>query len=469
MGSCPPAIQDYWGYLIEEDNTPTPRLEELLLGIAHYISKEVAPWQVRCLSPPKLAAFYKLVGGNYDVVFLETSHSGLSYIYRALGCYHTLQPVQNPFASPSIPALTPEGFVRWQTIQILLGPKEHVQFLQEALKTLEIRDPTDRQPFPKILPRTAFPAEADPGMTKWHDMTLGRIQTEEKIQGKIEHGGSKTVAEDDSVSYSSADEKSTTDGAAFVKVRPKLSPLAPNSYSRAKTVFPTVLRDAGSPRERSPSHDHHHRRRRSLPHTDAQWHNEDVTPTERSHRRKSSSPRSRTLSIASGSETTDDAFTSSEPSLSPKSTRYQELHKQLPQPYYDSYGRRHSAHSPYDERDHIPKAHTREQPTLSPQFFATHNMVPRPQSVVYQHSPTATAFPRHSPPRGLSGPQVQFRDTKRSYGASSSVMNPPTTRPSISFSERDSNYFNDRTRRQTTEPVMATGGRRYPAEASAWR
>ncbi|MCJ1380591.1 hypothetical protein MMC17_003699 [Xylographa soralifera] len=469
MGSCSPKIQEYWGYLIEPDKTPSPRLEELLLGIAHYISKEVAPWQVRCLSPAKLAAFYKLVGGNYDVVFLETSHSGLAYIYRALGCYHTLQPVQNPFAAPSIPALTPEGFVRWQTIQILLGPKEHVSFLQEALKTLEIKDPTDRQPFPKILPRSAFPAEADPVMTKWHDMTLGRLQTEEKGQRAIEHGESKSMEEDDSVSYSSADERSTTDGASFVKVRPKMSPLHPNSYSRAKTVSPTTRRAADSPKEKCNFNDHHHHRRRSLSHEEAQRHSEDVAPSERSHRQRSSSPRTRTLSITSGSETTDDVSTSREGSLSPASTRFQEVHKQSPRPYYDSYGRRHSAHSPYDERDHMPKSQLRKQQTLSPHFFATHTMAPRPQSVVYQHSPTGTAFPPRSPHRGLSGPQVQLRGTKKFYGAPSSPPKPPATRPSISFSNRDSNYFDDRPRKQPTEPVLAAGGRRYQAEASAWR
>lgn len=37
MGSNPPSNQDYWGYLIEPDKTPTPLFEQLLLGIAHYI------------------------------------------------------------------------------------------------------------------------------------------------------------------------------------------------------------------------------------------------------------------------------------------------------------------------------------------------------------------------------------------------------------------------------------------------
>jgi hypothetical protein len=28
---------DYWGYLIEADRSPTPLFQQLLIGIAHYI------------------------------------------------------------------------------------------------------------------------------------------------------------------------------------------------------------------------------------------------------------------------------------------------------------------------------------------------------------------------------------------------------------------------------------------------
>ena len=277
------------------------------------------------------------------------------------------------------------------------------------------------------------------------------------------------MEEDDSASCSSADERSTTDGVSFVKVRPKLSPLRPNAYSRAKTSSPTVRQSADIPQERVSSHDNHHYRRRSLPHNDAQWHNEDITPTERSHRQKSWSPRSRTLSITSGSETTDDASTSREGSISSTSTRYEEVHKQLPRPYYDKYGRRHSAYSPYDERDHMPHLHLRKQQTLSPHFFATHTSVPRPQSVVYQQSPKRAVFPQRSPPQDLSGPQIQLRDTIMSYGGPSNAANPTTNRPNVDFCRRDSNYFDDRPRRQATEPMMASAGRRYPTEASTWK
>ena len=37
MPRSPSAAEDQWGYLIKPDKTATPLLEELLLGIAHYI------------------------------------------------------------------------------------------------------------------------------------------------------------------------------------------------------------------------------------------------------------------------------------------------------------------------------------------------------------------------------------------------------------------------------------------------
>ena len=37
MGGAFIAAQEYWGKLIRLDNTPTPLLEQLLLGIANYI------------------------------------------------------------------------------------------------------------------------------------------------------------------------------------------------------------------------------------------------------------------------------------------------------------------------------------------------------------------------------------------------------------------------------------------------
>lgn len=37
MASTAVAAQEYWGYLIKPDKSPTPIFEQLLLGVANYI------------------------------------------------------------------------------------------------------------------------------------------------------------------------------------------------------------------------------------------------------------------------------------------------------------------------------------------------------------------------------------------------------------------------------------------------
>lgn len=127
------------------------------------------------LTPERLAAFYSKVGGNYDPLFLETKPPALSFIYQSLGCFHSLQPLSNAFEAPTLPALLPSGFVRWQTIQILLDPDEHSTYLQNAVRMWDIRNPFGGY-FPKTIPREAFPAEPDPDMIAWHEDVSRRLE-----------------------------------------------------------------------------------------------------------------------------------------------------------------------------------------------------------------------------------------------------------------------------------------------------
>ena len=128
------------------------------------------------LTPQRLAAFYRSVGGNYDSLFLN--NSGLSFMYRMLGCFHTLQPTPSPFDVPCIPALLPGGFVEWQRIQLLLTPGEHVPFMQEAVKRYDV--PTaDGGIFPKYIPREVFPDRPDESMEEWHKKVTGSLEQEQ--------------------------------------------------------------------------------------------------------------------------------------------------------------------------------------------------------------------------------------------------------------------------------------------------
>ncbi|PGH06307.1 hypothetical protein GX51_02504 [Blastomyces parvus] len=168
---------NYWGFLIRADKSATPLFEQLCLGIAKLISDLRQP-STEDLAPENLAAFYRLVGGNYDNIFLHTPHESLSFIYQSLGCFHTLQPTPDPFKPPSIPALRPHGFVRWQTIQLLLCPDEHIMFLQRAVKKFDIINPSGGCVFPKVIPRDSFPSKPDPEMVKWHETVSQKLEDE---------------------------------------------------------------------------------------------------------------------------------------------------------------------------------------------------------------------------------------------------------------------------------------------------
>ncbi|KAL4888504.1 hypothetical protein BDV59DRAFT_188534 [Aspergillus ambiguus] len=167
---------NFWGVLINSDKSPAPLLEGLCLGIAQ-IMTTFDDYATSDLTPERLAAFYRKVGGNYDVLFLETKPSALSFIYQRLGCFHSIQPSSDPYKPPSIPALQPNGFVRWQTIQLLLDPEEHSRYLQVAVELWDIHAPSG-EIFPKPIPREAFPRESDREMVNWHEEVSRRFEVD---------------------------------------------------------------------------------------------------------------------------------------------------------------------------------------------------------------------------------------------------------------------------------------------------
>ncbi|WYZ44205.1 hypothetical protein EsH8_VII_000641 [Colletotrichum jinshuiense] len=161
----PPA---FYGYLFGPDKAPTPVLDALLRAIALHIITDVGDKHVHALTPQKLAAFYKAVGGDYDSLFIDMPYPAISYIWQVTGCQHSMQPSEDDFVPPSVPALTLRGFVRWESIEILLGPEEHVPFIQQAVKIWNLKHPETGEPFPPELPSSAFPGKADPQIEKWH-------------------------------------------------------------------------------------------------------------------------------------------------------------------------------------------------------------------------------------------------------------------------------------------------------------
>lgn len=104
--------------------------------------------------------------------------SSVSYIWQVTGCQHTLQPTTDDFAPPTIPALTPRGFCRWESVEILLGPEEHVPFIQYAVKNWDLRHPETGECFPADLPADVFPTQPDAKVDLWHRSCGERLSRE---------------------------------------------------------------------------------------------------------------------------------------------------------------------------------------------------------------------------------------------------------------------------------------------------
>ncbi|KAK0882913.1 hypothetical protein LTR87_003354 [Friedmanniomyces endolithicus] len=183
---------EYWGrYLFLPDKTGTDKLKSLLRGLKDVMNRQyntdhnhgAATIDIQPdLSPDQLAHFYRDLHGNYDQLFLGTPHDSLAFIYKSLGCLHSLQPQSwsqsTAFPDPTVPSLKTEGWIMWQTIQLLLGPDEHSQFIMEAVQKWDVRDPVTGERFPKVLPRMCFPEEPDSHMVAWYEGVSERLRKE---------------------------------------------------------------------------------------------------------------------------------------------------------------------------------------------------------------------------------------------------------------------------------------------------
>ncbi|KAK4692343.1 hypothetical protein P7C71_g4841, partial [Lecanoromycetidae sp. Uapishka_2] len=436
MASSAVAAQEYWGYLIMPDKSPSPVLEQLLLGVANYIKWHVAPWDTNCLTGEKLANFYRLVGGDYDPLFVDTSEASLSFIYQSLGCFHTLQPESNPYNAPSIPALTPQGFVRWQTVQLLLEPEEHVPFLQNAVKRFEITNPVDGAPFPSLLPKEALPNEPDPDMLEWHQ------SVSEKLKLEAQASASRNLPPRPQMALSDNDVASSRDSSVDSHFVTSMTGYfaGPQAPHRAQT-FPN------SPPLNHPPPQYPHegpwspeRRRSSVPDHSrgfpAPWSQEGLTsttlqpppkPPRPGHHVRSTSD----VSTISTSTSDSSSITTSSASMSP--VRY---HTQLHPPISPG-ARRHSTHIPL------------QRPASHPQSYMLHQPQPeRRKSVRWQDMDDVFDGPKFSPPNSRGHDYRSGQD----YGDGRGT--------------RDS-MWDERASGRSVDQNTGVGGRRYPA--SGWR
>jgi hypothetical protein len=324
--------------------------------------------------------------------------ASIAFIYKSLGCLHSLQPTpaNNGYQPPCIPALKAKGFVTWQTIQLLLGPEEHVPFLQNAVHQFDIMDPVDGSQFPKILPKECFPDRPDEEMLIWYDKVSDQLRVEaaagaqEAQAAEVETGARANHHSDE---WSSTEEKS--DAAKYFSNplykdrggRPDISPKYSSKHSprvrdhhhvsdRGHAVIRSV-RHLINPRAKD--------RRRSLPdrYEDEEVLDDDITPT---GLHPSYVPR-RPSRQRDPSTDSDESFEEIQPVR---------RHSRSP--------RRSSKNSPKEEEaKHSPtiRQHSRtsshEQPASPPGYFPPYEQHHR--RVSEQISPEVTSFgPSKAPP-----------------------------------------------------------------------
>ncbi len=320
----------YWGYLFKPDKTGTDTLKGLLRGLKDVMLKQYEPSDSPDLTPTQLASFYRELNGNYDQLFLGTPSESIAFIYKSLGCLHSLQPLSHStaFTDPTVPALKTEGWIMWQTIQLLLGPEEHSSFLMEAVQRWDVKDPATGQTLPKILPRQCFPMEPDKHMVAWYEGVSERLRREaeeEERQRDMEaqqqevrrlHARKDDVDDDEAsldsrgpaLAYFRNPLYRHVDGRPSIvrqnSKRPQLSPKPTGVMGKGKEAATTVghvIRNIGSPhlwdgRGSSKSHSgERHRRRTSLPDNRHHHHGEPgqsagyfpaVSPAHDKHRRR---------------------------------------------------------------------------------------------------------------------------------------------------------------------------------------
>ncbi|KAI5302255.1 UTP-glucose-1-phosphate uridylyltransferase [Ascosphaera pollenicola] len=181
--------------LITDDHDASPMFRRLCNGLYKIIGELNVPGDA-CdtdnLTPLKMSTYYRLMGENFDSLFVETAPESLSYVYQMLGCYHSLLPTDmSSHKPPSVPALLTSGFLRWQVVQILLCPQIHAKCLQRAVEKFCIIDPVTGKPFPRSLPDEVLPSEPDLKMTLWHQGQLQKM--EEDMMKEARHFNSSST------------------------------------------------------------------------------------------------------------------------------------------------------------------------------------------------------------------------------------------------------------------------------------
>ncbi|KAH7312704.1 hypothetical protein B0I35DRAFT_60660 [Stachybotrys elegans] len=159
------AAADFYGYLLQPDNAPTPMFDALLRSIFDFLVRATpdpvtAEATVPVLSPHQLHRMYEM-GKEASEVNISQRDEITTCIWMISGVQHALMPGNDDFAAPSIPCITRKGFVRWMTLNSLLDPGAHHSLLQHVVRDYRLLHPDTGQRFNEYLPRKCLPLESD--------------------------------------------------------------------------------------------------------------------------------------------------------------------------------------------------------------------------------------------------------------------------------------------------------------------
>lgn len=342
--------------------------------------------------------------------------------------------------------------MRWQTIQLLLDPDEHVKFLQEAVKRFDIKNPSEDGPFPKILPASALPSQPDVEMTQWHDMALEKLRPPPAVERAM--NADDVEAELESSTNSSVEGGTADARDYFISRRGSKYGRSPAAPIRTAPHYPQHWQQS----HERPTH--HHHRRRSMPDNrsddDRVWARDVPTPrgSSQQHTPLTARPRSPSFLSTNSSETADQetSFTSSE-----ASPRIPVRHVPGPglKPSLSHQGRRHSAHDVHRRRDYGPPEEARRQ-NLSPPFYVHQQAQPQVGFSREVGSRRGLDYRDHDP---RSDPRI---DPRAEEDHSRGINRYDMRQPEITFSQPDWRSQEERpSQRPTSSGSRLDGGYRY--------
>lgn len=154
------AIDKRWGVLFDKDGAPTKRMRHVVKGLANYLVQEFMPQESIVITPEKMAAFYshhRVEREIFPFAALFRSrpkdlNEALASLYDDMGCQYFLVKADDR-SRPSVPSLTPAGFVHWLVTMIQAYPDEEAKRLDKVVSALPIEADSLLDGKPERLPK----------------------------------------------------------------------------------------------------------------------------------------------------------------------------------------------------------------------------------------------------------------------------------------------------------------------------